>query len=210
MLGKGDYLSVLLTMTFLYLVISGIQYWITDYVVSVLEQTKETAFIIYIIVGALGPVGGVAFSGCVFDRMGGYYGRNSPVVFTIFLGISGILGLLSTFSSNIYWMVVTILFELIFGGLCAPVLTGFMISRAPPKLKPLANSIANLSYNLLGFFPAPSIYGIVYQSTGSGTSRWGLFSVQIFGLMGFIIMGPCMVFKRYKDNRELEKYEQSV
>jgi len=29
-------------------------------------------------------------------------------------------------------------------------------------MRTLANSLANLFYNLLGFFPAPSLYGIVY------------------------------------------------
>ena len=207
---RADYTSVLFTLTLLFLVISGIQYWITDYVVSVLEHTKETAFIVYIIVGALGPVFGVALSGCIFDRMGGYHGINTPLVFTGFMCLAGSLGLLSTAIANVYWLASCVLIQLLFGGFCVPVLTGFMITRVPPKMRTQANSIANLSYNLFGFFPAPSVYGIVYQATGSGTSRWGLFSIQVFGAFTILLMAPYMAVKRYKDNRELEKYEQSV
>ena len=101
---RADYTSVLFTLTLLFLVISGIQYWITDYVVSVLEHTKETAFIVYIIVGALGPVFGVALSGCIFDRMGGYHGMNTPMLFTGFMCLAGSLGLLSTAIANVYWL----------------------------------------------------------------------------------------------------------
>ena len=100
-LTKCDYLNVLICLTALYLIMSGIQYWITDYVISVLGHTKETAFMIYIFVGALGPILGVACSGCVFDRIGGYHGRNTPIVFSIFLVISGTLGLLSVMFDNL-------------------------------------------------------------------------------------------------------------
>ena len=127
-ISNGGYMSVLVTLTALYLIISGIQYWITDYVVSVLGHTKETAFIVYICVGALGPIAGVGFSGCIFDRMGGYHGRNTPVVFTIFLIISGSLGIISVLFTNVYIMSTCIMLQLFFGGMTVPVLTGYMIA----------------------------------------------------------------------------------
>jgi sugar phosphate permease len=102
-------MSVLFTLTTLFLVMSGLQYWITDYVVSVLGHNKETAFIVFILVGALGPILGVAFSGCIFDRIGGYHGRNTPVVFTIFLIIAGCMAVLSFLTTNLYIMSVAIL-----------------------------------------------------------------------------------------------------
>jgi len=41
LLCRGDFMSVLFTLTTLFLVMSGLQYWITDYVVSVLGHSKE-------------------------------------------------------------------------------------------------------------------------------------------------------------------------
>lgn len=104
MLTCGAFLASLITLTTLFLVISGLQYWITDYVVSVLGHKKETAFLVYIIVGALGPILGVGFSGCIFDRMGGYHGRNTPIVFTGFLVFSVSMAMLSVTTRNIYFM----------------------------------------------------------------------------------------------------------
>ena len=40
-LTKFDFMAILVTLTGLYLIISGIQYWITDYVQSVLGHSKE-------------------------------------------------------------------------------------------------------------------------------------------------------------------------
>jgi MFS transporter, Spinster family, sphingosine-1-phosphate transporter len=62
----------------------------------------------------------------------------------------------------------SILLQLFFGGLAVPVMTGYMIAQVPYRMRTLANSLANMFYNLFGFFPAPSIYGLVYEAAGSG------------------------------------------
>lgn len=45
-------------------------------------------------------------------------------------------------------------------------------------------------YNLLGYFPAPFVYGLVYEYNGGGDSRWGFIALQISGLMtaGMLIL----------------------
>ena len=40
------------------------------------------------------------------------------------------------------------------------------ISKVPPSAKTTANSLANFVYNLLGYLPAPYVYGLVYDLTG--------------------------------------------
>ena len=198
-------MAILTTLTALYLIISGIQYWITDYVQSVLGNTKEQAFMIYILVGALGPVLGVAFSGVIFDRIGGYHGRKTPALFTCFLLVSASLGIVSVIWANVYICCACILLQLFFGGLCVPVLTGYMIAQVPNKMRTNANSLANMFYNLLGFFPAPSIYGIVYQSFGSGESRMGLFSIQAFGLGALFFLLPSVIRRKVRDKKEMKE-----
>jgi len=47
-----------------------------------------------------------------------------------------------------------------------PVLTGILLNTCPAPLRTIANSIANLVYNLIGYLPAPYIYGVVYQLDG--------------------------------------------
>jgi len=97
-----SYLATLVTLTCMYSVISGIQFWITDYVVSVLMRSKSEAFIIYIIVGALGPIHGVALSGVIFDRIGGYHGRNTPLVFTALLICASLFAICSILTMRAY------------------------------------------------------------------------------------------------------------
>jgi hypothetical protein len=66
-----------------------------------------------------------------------------------------------------------------------PVLTGIMLNTVPPSLRTLANSVANLEYNLLGYLPAPFMYGLVYELTGGEKekSRFGLLAIEAGGIL---------------------------
>ena len=50
---------------------------------------------------------------------------------------------------------------LCFGAFVLPTITGIMLNSVPEALRPTANSMAVLAYNLLGYLPAPFIYGFV-------------------------------------------------
>ena len=50
---------------------------------------------------------------------------------------------------------------LFFGGSILPPVTGIMLNTVQESKRTSANSIANLCYNLLGYLPAPSFYGMV-------------------------------------------------
>ena len=118
----------------------------------------------YICVGALGPILGVGFSGCIFDKIGGYHGRNTPVVFSLFISIAVAFAVVSVMFMQAYVVSACIMLQLFFGGLTVPVLTGYMIAQVPKKMRPVAGSIGTLVYNGLGFFPAPAVYGFAYQA----------------------------------------------
>jgi hypothetical protein len=50
---------------------------------------------------------------------------------------------------------------LFLGGFILPSLTGIMLNSVDDHLRGSANSVAMLSYNLLGFMQAPFIYGLI-------------------------------------------------
>lgn len=58
-----------------------------------------------------------------------------------------------------------------------PAATGIMLNLVPQTMRTSANSLANFSYNLFGYVPAPYLYGVFYESTGAGQSHFGLFVV---------------------------------
>ncbi len=72
LLRNFDFVALLLSLTSVYFITTGMQFWITDYWVQVLGQTKSSATIYFAIAAITGPVGGVILGGVVFSRLGGY------------------------------------------------------------------------------------------------------------------------------------------
>ena len=70
-----------------------------------------------------------------------------------------------------YIYVIILLWFLLFGGgFVLPCATGIMLNTVEEEHRTSANSIANIGYNLLGFLPAPYLYGMVADS-GEGNNK---------------------------------------
>lgn len=70
------------------------------------------------------------------------------------------------FINSIVAQFILIWIQFFCGGFCLPALMSLQISKVPPSAKTTANSLANFVYNLLGYLPAPYVYGLVYDLTG--------------------------------------------
>lgn len=185
-------MCLLLGITFVFYISTGVQFWITDYLQSILNIKQSTTFLYFSIAAVTGPIFGVVCGGYLFNKIGGYTDpRAFPLaVFTTIM--AGASGLPLVFVNDFNLFLFLLWCQFFFGGVSLPVLTGIMLNSVPPSLKTLANSVANLMYNLLGYLPAPFIYGLVYELTGGEKkkSRYGLLSVEAgaFLLAFFLIV----------------------
>ena len=66
----------------------------------------------------------------------------------------------------------------------------------------MANSVANFSYNLFGYLPAPIMYGYFYELGDSKHNHFGLLSIQIFTIVAF----ACMTLTYYRNGILKRKY----
>ena len=57
-------------------------------------------------------------------------------------------------------------FLLFFGGFILPPVTGVMVNSVAETKRPQANSVAQLSYSLLGYLPGPIVYGFAASVSG--------------------------------------------
>lgn len=64
-------------------------------------------------------------------------------------------------------------------------------------MRTVCNSIANLTYNLFGYVPAPYIYGWIYQRYGQGKSHAGFYTIELFGCMSFIFSFIFFIRKKW-------------
>jgi sugar phosphate permease len=171
-ISNSAFVCLCLSLTGLYYVVTGIQYWTPDYLKNVLKVSDHTISIYFSTTSLTAPVSGVFVGGLVTSAWGGYTNPRSMKL-QVLMGLGAIACALPIpWLSSFY--VVGILFWglLFFGGFILPPITGIMINSVGEYQKSSANSIANLCYNLLGYLPAPQIYGLVSQWTGGSLSRW--------------------------------------
>jgi len=92
------------------------------------------------------------------------------------------------FTSNFYFVVLLLWLYFFVGGLAMPLIIGVMINSVEGELKSKANAVANISYNLLGYFPAPFLYGLICERTGGQTSRGGLIFNSFMNVPSFVLL----------------------
>jgi MFS family permease len=111
------------------------------------------------------------------------------------------------FLDNFIIIAALLWFLLFFGGAILPAMTGMMLNTVEGSQKTAANSLANLSYNLLGYLPAPFVYGAIYDSGDGGNSRQAMatlmFSpiISVTALLGAVYLITRDNVLKYKEQK---------
>jgi len=115
------------------------------------------------VVSLSAPVLGASLSGWYTNYWGGIYSKKivPAILFLTFPSI--LVSLPIPFLDHVYTVLTLFWLLLFFGAMMLPILTGVILTKVEPEMRPRANSIANLLYELLGYFPAPVAYGYACQ-----------------------------------------------
>ena len=86
---------------------------------------------------------------------------------------------------------------LFFGGFIMPSLTGIMLSTINKRQKTIGNSVANLIYNLVGYLPAPSVYGAIHDAGKGGNAREAMATLMFTSILCFLFLaiGAIIIIK---------------
>ena len=165
-------------------VVTGIQFWISDYMQEVMNISASKVYIIFSVVCISAPTLGVLSGGIFIQYLGGYTNKKAlDACFKISI-IAACCGVFLPVSDYPFVFVIFMWLLLYFGGSITPGLTGIMIASIPENSKEIGNSITQLFYNLIGYLPSPFIYGLVCKYTGGSQSRWGLVVLVLWGVFG--------------------------
>jgi predicted MFS family arabinose efflux permease len=182
----------------LFFIVTGIQFWISDYLQIVLKVDHKKVFIIFALVCITAPVLGVMGGGYYLKHIGGYQNRRALDVCLKISVLAAASGALLPVVDNYIIFVIMMWFLLFFGASIVPGLIGIMLSSAPDNAKEIANSISHLCYNLLGYLPSPFLYGLVCNHTGGATSRYGLAFILLWSYFGVLFL---FLAKYFRDSR---------
>lgn len=126
--------------TFLYFVVTGVQFWFSDFMIQVQGLKKEYVFIIFGLVSTTGPVCGVIAGGILSSKLGGYNSKKSLYVMAAIGTVAAVAAFpVALFPSNMIVIQVFLLWVVLFcGGNVMPSVTGVMLNTVPENLKTTA------------------------------------------------------------------------
>jgi len=161
------YIFLVFALAACYFVVTGVQFWGTAYLTTVLHAPQAKANLLFIITSATGPTTGVFFGGWLIDQNGGYKGfknRNKTMRTCAYLGgLSCLFGFPSTVVTNVYLFAVLLWLMLFFGGAVLPGCTGVAVSVVPRQLRPVSLSVSLIVFNLFGYSLSLILSGAMMQ-----------------------------------------------
>ena len=120
MLKSPIYCGLVVSISGLYFVVTGIQYWITAYMIQVLGASPDTAAIYFVVITLTGPIVGVVVGGILTQYVGGYNSTKGQLLQCLCSVLAVISGIPVPFCDNLNLMALFIWLLLFFGGFIQP------------------------------------------------------------------------------------------
>ena len=214
-LSKTLYITITLGITSLYFIVTGIQFWITKYLIEILRTDPLIVNMIFSLISITAPLFGVLFGGTISDRYGGYKDKNETKALemcVLFGLVSFVFAFPMGFLFQIVYLSILLWTFLFFGASIIPISTGIMISCVPKDCQATSSSISQLIFNLLGYFSSPMITGFIMDRFDNEKRGfiWGMrviFWWVIIALMFFII-SYFVSYDNYKNNKIAEESDK--
>lgn len=133
----------------------------------------------------------------MLNQRGGY--DNPTSVYAVFLFAATGIGaaLVIPFVHNFIIAAILLWAVLFFGGAMMPGLTGIMMVSVPPWLRAFGNSNGEIIKNLLGYLPAPFMYGLWNSLFGE---KAGIKLIMFWGLWApfLLLLGSIHTYRKLK------------
>ena len=122
------FIMLAISLSGLFFVVTGIQYWLPDYMTNVLLTDDATVGWYYSFLSFTAPITGVVVSGITIMKLGGYNTLKSQYLCCV-MGILAVFSALPVpFCSNVHAFAFFIWLILFFGGFILPPMTGIMLN----------------------------------------------------------------------------------
>ena len=189
------YVSITLGLCSIYFIVTGIQFWLTKYLIEILDIDPLLVNMVFSGISITAPLSGVIVGGTISDKYGGYKGKNviKAIKMCIAFGlVSFVFAFPMGFLFQFIYLSVLLWTFLFFGAAIIPIGTGIMISAVPKDCQATSSSISQLIFNLFGYFFSPMLTGYIMDKFVDKRQGfiWGMrvvFWWVIFSLLFFII-----------------------
>ncbi|CAD8137277.1 unnamed protein product [Paramecium octaurelia] len=186
----------MLTLSQLFLVLTGVQFWMTDYLNSVMLMEYNLASQSFLIISMTAPLTGVYLGSQVLNNDVGNKGFRVMKIAAIELSLASISLALIPHVDNQEMIVLLLWSLLFFGGSAIPSMMGIMITSLQREERISGNQLSHLFLDLFGYLPAPAVYGYVQIISGGSTSRKGMVMLSCISFLSLIFL-LLAIYKKY-------------
>ena len=206
------YLTVTFGLCSIYFIVTGIQFWMTEYMIGILGIQPVIVVIVFSLTSVTAPLSGVIVGGVFADKYGGYKGKNTVKAIKLCVAfgfISFVFAFPMGFLFDLFYLTVLLWTFLFFGAAIIPVGTGIMISSVRKDCQATSSSLSQLIFNLFGYFFSPILTGFIMDNFEDRRIGfiWGMrvvFWWVIFALI-FLIISWIVAYRKYKSGIDSEE-----
>jgi MFS family permease len=156
----------------LYFVVTGVQFWATEYLTVVLGESLATVIGAFTATSATGPVLGVVFGGWYVDRAGGYKDAEGRATASkccaMFGAIAVCLAVPAAFVKHFESVIAMVWLVLFWGGAVVPGATGLLLTAVPHDQRQFSSAMAMLATNVAGYAAGTILPGAVMEAAQAG------------------------------------------
>jgi MFS family permease len=130
-LGNPLYIWVALSLCSMYFIVTGIQFWMTSYLIDILDNDPFLVVMIFSTVSITAPLSGVLVGGTFADNYGGYKGKNTLKALKLccaFGTVAFVFAFPIGYLQSLIYITVLLWAFLFFGAAIIPIGTGIMVS----------------------------------------------------------------------------------
>ena len=131
----------------------------TKYLNAALGIPIDQVYKYFAITCVTAPIFGVIFSMVIFNCIGGYNKSRSHDAVCIFALLACVVACPIPYLSDVNTVFVLLWLVFFFGSIMLAPSVGIMLNQVKPSRRTTANSLATTFYNLLGYLPAPFVFG---------------------------------------------------
>jgi len=124
--------------------VTGIQFWITAYLIKVLDLEPTKVFLSYSLCSITAPIPGAAIGGYLADKNGGYKGRNVVTAIKICTAFGIAAFIFATplgFLNSLVYIIPLLWCLLFFGAALVPTATGIIVNSVSREYQATSSSM---------------------------------------------------------------------
>jgi MFS family permease len=204
LLKKPSYLFAVYAMTNLKFIVTALQYWVPHYMKVVLGAEENTVF--FLVAGSVISATTIgALSGGIITTkfLGSYTNRRSIFLCLVMLVILSASCLPLSFMRNEFAFIGCVWVVMFCHGFIEPIFTGILLNSVGPEEGATASSVLIFMQMILGFLPAPYIYGLLVDKypviegkEGDNVSPWGMRGISFYSVFGVVALFLSIICRR--------------